>query len=69
MGLMIGIGAFGAALAMTTFLLPVAAFAYLLRRVGPWELLPDIYAALAWREFGIVLLSTTAAATLLATYL
>lgn len=68
-GLMIGIGAFGSTLAMAAFVLPVVAFAYLLRRVGPWDLLPDVYAALAWQQFGIVLLVTTATATLLGAYL
>lgn len=68
-GLLIGSSMFGTLLAMAVSLIPIASFGYAFRKLGPWEILPDIYASLAWREFGIVMVITTATACILATRL
>ena len=68
-GLLIGSTIFGTALGGAIFLIPVVSLATLLRRLGSWELLTQIYSALAWREFGIVMLFVTATSCILATYL
>ena len=68
-GLLIGSTIFGTVLAGAIFMIPVVSLATLLRRLGSWEMLSQLYSALAWREFGIVMLFVTATSCILATYL
>jgi len=68
-GLLIGSTIFGTVLAGAIFMIPVVSLATMLRRLGSWEMLSQLYSALAWREFGIVMLFVTATSCILATYL
>ncbi len=69
LGLLIGSTIFGTVLAGAFFMIPVVSLASLLRRIGPWEILPRLHAALAWGDYGIVVAVTTIAACGLAVWL
>ncbi|MCH9009645.1 MAG: hypothetical protein IIC21_03350 [Chloroflexi bacterium] len=68
-GLLIGSTIFGTVLAGAIFMIPVVSLATMLRRLNSLEMLSQLYSALAWREFGIVMLFVTATSCILATYL
>ncbi len=69
LGLLIGSSIFGTFLAGAIFMIPVVSLARLFQQIGPWEILPGLHAALAWREYGIVMAATTIMACGLAVWL
>ena len=66
--LLIGTSIFGTVLAGVIFMVPVVSIATLMQSIGPWEILPELHAALAWREYAVVLAATTIAAGWLAVW-